>query len=107
MSVDTSGYEAVQFRPDADGHIFLLYHDELSGMAERAGLEVVEMRHFSTPLTAGWLGRERLPGWFPRGERILDRFPPALRSRLAIHSAALLRQPHSRDRQSESASPNG
>jgi 2-polyprenyl-3-methyl-5-hydroxy-6-metoxy-1,4-benzoquinol methylase len=90
---DTSEFEAVQFKPHADGHIFLLHAPELRRLAERAGLDVIELRLFSTPLTAGWLGTERLVPWLPGGERLLDRLPGALRRRAAIHLGALLRRP--------------
>ncbi len=90
---DTSAFEAVQFQPDADGHIFLLHPSELHALAGPAGLEVIELRLFSTPLTAGWLGSERLSPWLPDGDRLLRRLPAGLRTRLAIHSACLFRRP--------------
>jgi 2-polyprenyl-3-methyl-5-hydroxy-6-metoxy-1,4-benzoquinol methylase len=88
---DTSGFEAVQFKPDADGHIFLLDPGELRSLAEKAGLEVIELRLFSTPLTAGWLGTSRLSPRLPKSERLLQRLPVKLRVRIAIHLGALLR----------------
>ena len=50
---DTSVYESMQYRPDADGHIFLLHLDEIKAVAQRAGLEIVEIRNFLNPLTHG------------------------------------------------------
>jgi 2-polyprenyl-6-hydroxyphenyl methylase/3-demethylubiquinone-9 3-methyltransferase len=50
---DPSVFESVQFKPDADGHIFLLHVDELAGIAKPAGLEIVSLELFTNPLTAG------------------------------------------------------
>ena len=41
---DPGRFEAVQFRPNADGHIFLLHCDEVEVLARRAGLRVVDLR---------------------------------------------------------------
>jgi 2-polyprenyl-6-hydroxyphenyl methylase/3-demethylubiquinone-9 3-methyltransferase len=90
---DTTQFEAVQFRPDGDGHIFLLHPGELVGLAKRAGFEIVQTCVFSTPFTAGWLGTERLLPWIPDGDGVLQRLPAPLRERLGIHLACLLRRP--------------
>jgi 2-polyprenyl-6-hydroxyphenyl methylase/3-demethylubiquinone-9 3-methyltransferase len=50
---DPSQFEAQEFKPDADGHIFLLHDDELHELASRAGLKVVRREYFSNSLTAG------------------------------------------------------
>jgi 2-polyprenyl-6-hydroxyphenyl methylase/3-demethylubiquinone-9 3-methyltransferase len=60
-----SRYEAVQFRPDGDGHIFLLWADEVAGLAQAAGLAVREMQLFVNPLTRGCLGTKVLLRWLP------------------------------------------
>ncbi|MEA3248019.1 MAG: methyltransferase domain-containing protein [Gemmatimonadota bacterium] len=52
---DPSQYEAMQFQPDASGHIFLLHEDEVGPLAARAGLAVREVRLFTNPLTNGHL----------------------------------------------------
>ena len=52
---DPSQYEAMQFQPDASGHIFLLHEDELAPLAAAAGLAVREVRLFTNPLTNGHL----------------------------------------------------
>jgi len=48
-------YEDMQFRPDGDGHIFLLHDDEIIRLSRLAGLEVHELRHYCNPLTSGHL----------------------------------------------------
>ena len=50
---DPSVFEDVQFKPDADGHIFLLHADEIPALAEAAGLEIRDLQLFTNPLTAG------------------------------------------------------
>jgi 2-polyprenyl-6-hydroxyphenyl methylase/3-demethylubiquinone-9 3-methyltransferase len=89
---DTSAFEARQFRPDADGHIFLLSPDELCDLAHQAGLAAVEVKCFSTPITAGWLGTERVGRRLPDGNALVQRAPRSVRNRLTIHLAGLFRR---------------
>lgn len=63
---DPSQFEAQQFQPDADGHIFLLHLDEVESLAQKAGLTVVETRLFTNPLTRGALKLEALLKILPR-----------------------------------------
>lgn len=48
-------FEAIQFQPNSDGHIFLLQLDEIESLADKAGLSIVEKRLFSNPITNGHL----------------------------------------------------
>jgi 2-polyprenyl-6-hydroxyphenyl methylase/3-demethylubiquinone-9 3-methyltransferase len=59
-------FESVQFKPDADGHIFLLWWDEIEALARQAGLSVREIRFFANPLTSGHLKSELLLHLTPR-----------------------------------------
>jgi 2-polyprenyl-3-methyl-5-hydroxy-6-metoxy-1,4-benzoquinol methylase len=52
---DPSVFESIQFKPDADGHIFLLHLSEVYDLAQKAGLVVEEIRIFTNPLTSGYL----------------------------------------------------
>lgn len=95
---DPSVFESGQFRPDADGHIFLLHVDEVRQLAASAGLETESVRLFTTPLTAGHVKTGRLLRVVPeplvwRLERLSHRLPPGLSRRLHVHLAALLRRP--------------
>lgn len=76
---DPSVYEASQFKPNSDGHIFLLHPDELISLAQKAGLEVKAMTFFCNPLTAG-----HMQLW-----RLLKILPPAL-VKLVEHGTAKL-----------------
>jgi len=90
--------ERMQFKPDADGHLFLLHPDDLPGLAGGAGLVLREVRHFTNPLTAGHMKLSPLLGLLPGGlVRALDRVtrasPAFLRHRLHAHMAAFFERP--------------
>src|SRR4030081_209030 len=57
---DPTVYESVQFKPNSDGHIFLLHADEIEPLAQRAGLVVEKVVLFTSPLTAGHVKTEAL-----------------------------------------------
>jgi 2-polyprenyl-6-hydroxyphenyl methylase/3-demethylubiquinone-9 3-methyltransferase len=63
-------YESVQFQPNAEGHIFLLHPEEISGLARPAGLSIEKMILFTNPLTAGHLKTESLLRVLPK--RLID-----------------------------------
>jgi 2-polyprenyl-3-methyl-5-hydroxy-6-metoxy-1,4-benzoquinol methylase len=92
---DPSMFESEQFKPDADGHIFLLYVDEIRSMARSAGLEVRSVRLFTNPLTTGHLGTGAVLRRLPEGvvwalERATRRLPQPLSRKVNVHLAALL-----------------
>jgi 2-polyprenyl-3-methyl-5-hydroxy-6-metoxy-1,4-benzoquinol methylase len=62
---DSSVYEEMQFKPDADGHIFCLNPNEVQQLARNAGLEVIELALFNTVSTMGHLKLRylHLPMW--------------------------------------------
>lgn len=96
---DPSAYEARQFKPDADGHIFLLHAQELHSLALQAGLSVERLQLFTNPLTQGWLKTEPLLRVLPRGvvdglEGLGSRLPQALQHRLMVQMGARLRRPY-------------
>lgn len=98
---DLSQYETTQYRPDADGHIFLLHPQELTSLATASGLEVTETRLFTNPLTNGHVKSEallrRLPeNWVWQLERRTRNLPKSLLQRLHTGMAVLLR-PHSKE----------
>jgi len=64
---DASVYESEQFKPDADGHIFLLHLDELAALADPAGLEILHADLFTNPLTAGHMKLSLLHRLLPAG----------------------------------------
>jgi 2-polyprenyl-6-hydroxyphenyl methylase/3-demethylubiquinone-9 3-methyltransferase len=95
---DPGVYEAMQFKPDADGHIFLLHTDEVSVLAERAGLRVDRLEVFTNPLTNGHVKLAPALKLLPRAavdwcERATRRLPRWLARRLLVHMAARLQRP--------------
>jgi 2-polyprenyl-6-hydroxyphenyl methylase/3-demethylubiquinone-9 3-methyltransferase len=95
---DPSRFESQQFQPDADGHIFLLYPNELPVLAAAAGLVLRECQVFSNPLTAGALRTGFLLRWLPRhavdyGERLTRRLPWRIRERCCTAMAAWFQRP--------------
>ncbi|QQS15195.1 MAG: methyltransferase domain-containing protein [Rhodospirillales bacterium] len=92
---DPSMYEAMQFKPDGDGHIFLLHPDEWATLAAKAGLRVERLEFFNNPLSNGHLKTRLLLPLLPRAvvdgvEALSTRVPGRLGARLHIHAAALL-----------------
>ena len=85
-------YEALQFKPNADGHIFLLHDDEIRRLSRAAGLEVREIRYFSNVFTSGHMKLNALLRVVPTRvvddlERLTTRLPePVVRK---LHSATV------------------
>jgi 2-polyprenyl-6-hydroxyphenyl methylase/3-demethylubiquinone-9 3-methyltransferase len=92
---DPSRFESRQFEPDADGHIFLLYPEEIERLADRSGLKLIELRLFSSFLVHGWLGTYRLLQYLPESsvlalDRLMARAPSSIRKRVATDMAVVL-----------------
>lgn len=95
---DPSVYESVQFKPNSDGHIFLLYEDELRRFADQSGLVVERLDLFTNPLTAGHIKLRYvlgvLPSWAVTAvESGTQRLPRRLRRWLSSHTLLVLRKP--------------
>ncbi len=93
-----SQFEAIQFQPDSDGHIFLLHLDEVESLANQAGLIVIETRLFTNPLTRGALKSEALLKLLPRSwvdacERLTNSVPLFLSKKLHLGMVVLLARP--------------
>lgn len=46
-------FESTQFKPNSNGHIFLLHLDEIQLLTKKSGLEIVSMKYYTNPLTHG------------------------------------------------------
>lgn len=95
---DPSVFEAEQFKPNSDGHIFLLHEDELRRFAGENGLEVLRLELITNPLTAGHVklryALRLLPGAVvTAAERITRSLPSGLRDRLSAHAIMVVRKP--------------
>lgn len=96
-TADPAKYEAMQFQPDASGHIFLLHEDEVGPLAAAAGLTVRELRLFTNPLTNGHLKTALLHRLLPAAaidavEGLTQHLPRALVRRLHTAMAVLLQR---------------
>lgn len=86
-------FEANQFQPNSDGHIFLLWPDEIVSLAEKAGLIVDKVSLFSTPLCSGHLKLRYLLPYLPKSlveifERCAGFLPSRLSTKIHSHAAA-------------------
>lgn len=84
---DPSMYESVQFKPNSDGHIFLLYQDEIQILAQQTNLKIIEQRIHNNPLTSGHVGMHFLLRWLPASwvqaiEKWTQRLPKSARNKL-------------------------
>lgn len=50
---DPSVFERLQFKPDSDGHIFLLHIDEVYSLSQSVGLSTINLKLFNNFLTIG------------------------------------------------------
>lgn len=94
---DPSVFESVQFKPNADGHIFLLHADEIEPLARRAGLTVEKIVLFTNSLTAGHVKTEPLLKILPRGlvraaERFTEFLPDALKKKALVQMGVRFRK---------------
>jgi len=94
---DPTVLESLQFKPDADGHLFLLHPDELVEFAQKAGLSVESMTLYANSLTAGHVKLERLLPLLPNRivqsvENFTQRLPDGARRVLLCHMAIRLRR---------------
>jgi len=95
---DPSVYETGQFKPDADGHIFLLYPDEIERFAQASGLVIERRLFFTSPLTNGHLKTSHLLRIMPRAwvealEHWAQRLPSSAAEKLLLQVGVRFRKP--------------
>jgi 2-polyprenyl-3-methyl-5-hydroxy-6-metoxy-1,4-benzoquinol methylase len=94
---DPSIYEQGQFKPNSDGHIFLLRPEEIYSLASAAGLIVDKILLFTNPLTNGHMKTEFLLRVLSsriifKIEELSQHFPFALRKKFSISIAVRFRK---------------
>jgi 2-polyprenyl-6-hydroxyphenyl methylase/3-demethylubiquinone-9 3-methyltransferase len=94
---DPAVFESIQFKPNGDGHIFLLHADEIEPLARRAGLSVEKIVLFTNPLTAGHVKTELLLKVLPRGivrtaERLTEFLPDPLKQKALVQMGVRFRK---------------
>jgi 2-polyprenyl-6-hydroxyphenyl methylase/3-demethylubiquinone-9 3-methyltransferase len=95
---DPTIYEAIQFKPNADGHIFLLHPDEIEPLAVQAGLHVEKLLLFTNPFTSGHMKTELVLRVVPKRtvdliEAVTVRLPDRLTKPLLVQMAVRFRRP--------------
>jgi 2-polyprenyl-6-hydroxyphenyl methylase/3-demethylubiquinone-9 3-methyltransferase len=95
---DPAKYEKSQFKPNSDGHIFLLHPDEVWSLAAKAGLDVDAFSLFTNSLTSGHIKMEALLAFFPESvvhglELATRRLPRRLKDVALVQMAARFRKP--------------
>jgi len=97
---DPNLLESEQFAPGAEGHLFLLTNSELVALATEAGLEVVELVNFTSPLLVGDFGINRLLRFVPAhavtaANSLLEQLPDRVGRSVLMHTCAVFRSTRS------------
>jgi len=92
---DPTTLEARQFKPDADGHLFLITPLELCALAAQTGLRVEKIDLSATPFITGHCRLSRIHGEGMTGlcyslEKLCQRLPRALAEKLCLSMLAVL-----------------
>jgi 2-polyprenyl-6-hydroxyphenyl methylase/3-demethylubiquinone-9 3-methyltransferase len=91
-------FESQQFKPNSDGHIFLLWPDEIRSLAIAAGLTVESVELFTSPLLNGHMKLGKLLPILPKKlvqsiDRILASLPELISGKLSVQTIACYRKP--------------
>lgn len=94
---DPSRFESEQFKPDGDGHIFLLHTDEVTSLSQDSSLRLLDIKLFNNSLTAGHIKLEWLLHALPkrlvdRIENATSRLPENISNKLNVHILAVFRK---------------
>lgn len=100
---DPSVYEKQQFKPDSDGHIFLLHPEEIAPLAADAGLELERFSLMTNFFTSGhmktrWLLRLAPQAMVAQIENFTSDLPAAWTRRLLTQIVARFRKPEAATR---------
>jgi 2-polyprenyl-6-hydroxyphenyl methylase/3-demethylubiquinone-9 3-methyltransferase len=87
-------FEAVQFKPNSDGHIFLLHPEEVEMLSARSGLVLRDLRLFTNSLTNGHMKMAKLLYVLPKSvvdtiEKVTSSLPNAIGRHINIQMAAV------------------
>ena len=87
-------FEAVQFKPNSDGHIFLLHPEEVEMLSARTGLVLRDLRLFTNSLSNGHVKTAKLHYLLPKFvidtiERMTSSLPDAIGRHLNTQMAAV------------------
>lgn len=93
---DFTALESRQFKPDADGHLFLITPGEMDHLGREAGFSVERLYVWGSPFITGNAGFHQLSGRWSAGlarwgESAVQWLPGPLRSKLCTAQVAVLR----------------
>jgi 2-polyprenyl-6-hydroxyphenyl methylase/3-demethylubiquinone-9 3-methyltransferase len=93
-----AAFEDIQFQPNSDGHVFLMWPDELESLAQQAGLRIDHLTLFTNPLTNGHMKTSSLLRVLPeriiqRIESMIHRVPKKLTKRFMVHAGVRYQRP--------------
>jgi 2-polyprenyl-3-methyl-5-hydroxy-6-metoxy-1,4-benzoquinol methylase len=94
---DPSVFETQQFKPNSDGHIFLLWPDEIEALGAAAGLALEKHQVLTNPLTAGHVKMECALRALPRRfveflEGATNRLPRFTKEKITTSSCSRFRK---------------
>jgi 2-polyprenyl-6-hydroxyphenyl methylase/3-demethylubiquinone-9 3-methyltransferase len=94
---DPSQYEGIQFKPNSDGHIFLLHLDEIKKLAFDAGLTISEVSIYNNFLTSGHIKMQAILKILPKSiidgiEKFTQRLPSFIKLKLHSNIAITFRK---------------
>jgi len=95
---DASVFESKQFGPNSDDHIFLLHLDEMSWLSQKAGLEIIDLKYYSNPLTSGHIKLNPFLKILPKKlvfaiESLTQKLPEVIGHRIHNNFAVLFKKP--------------
>lgn len=90
-------FEKDQFKPNSDGHIFLLWPDEINDLATKSGLELESLELFTSPLLNGHIKLHHLLPYIPTRvvkfiNTCIERLPQPIARKVLVHSIACFRK---------------
>ncbi|HWA33623.1 MAG TPA: methyltransferase domain-containing protein, partial [Cyclobacteriaceae bacterium] len=94
---DPSQFESMQFKPNSDGHIFLLHLDEIHPLSAGANLEIEEMFIYNNFITSGHIKTHLLLKLIPEKlvrliEACSQKLPDLIKKRVHTGMAVILRK---------------
>ena len=100
---DPSVYEDQQFKPNSDGHIFLLWPDEIKHLGAFAGVILEKHQCFTNPLTAGHIKLEMVLKILPKQfvfllESVTNCLPNFLKNWITANSCSRYRKANAHDK---------
>jgi 2-polyprenyl-3-methyl-5-hydroxy-6-metoxy-1,4-benzoquinol methylase len=89
---DPSVFESVQFKPNSDGHIFLLHRGEIASLASAAGLKIDKLCLSTNFITNGHVKTRLILNTVPKSvifglERLSQKLPLPIRDKITTSMA--------------------